>query len=560
MLFTRHLTWSVVLGTVVAQCGGDWTTQQWDRIIVGAGPAGIIVADRMSAAGFSTLLIEGGGPSYGVTGGDLDSRRPAWLSGTNLTRVDVPGLYKSIYADGNGLTCGPEVNAYGGCTIGGSSAINAGLFFEPPASDWDLYFPEGWKSADMHAAIERLYSRQPSTNLTSADGIRYLQTGYDAARKWLVDGLQFKDVDINGQADDKVSVFGYPIFDYNNGQRGGPVTTYLQTALARPNFHLQSGTRVVRVERLLDHATGVIVLLNNTETVIQLTPNGRVILSGGAIQSPGLLMHSGIGDSSVLSNLQAAGKLSVNLPSSDWVNSTSIGSGLFDNPNTFIELQGDGIQAYSYVYDNPPAVDSQPYLQNRSGPYTFASETSVFWDTTTHDDGSVAAFQGTIDSSGFSDFTNANTITLNVYGTSGLKSTGSVVLDANFVPGPDGNVYFSNPQDSLDIAGFIYKIFAALPSSGLTPLNIPQTASLQDIQTYITTPSAYARGEVNHWSSSCRIGACVDVNTTVLGMSNLHVVDGSIVAPLTVNPQFGIMAAAEKAAELILKLDGISLV
>lgn len=37
--------------------------------------------------------------------------------------------------------CGAEVNAYGGCTIGGSSAINAGLFFEPPASDWDLYFP-----------------------------------------------------------------------------------------------------------------------------------------------------------------------------------------------------------------------------------------------------------------------------------------------------------------------------------------------------------------------------------------------------------------------------------
>lgn len=33
------------------------------------------------------------------------------------------------------------MNAYGGCTIGGSSAINAGLFFEPPASDWDLYFP-----------------------------------------------------------------------------------------------------------------------------------------------------------------------------------------------------------------------------------------------------------------------------------------------------------------------------------------------------------------------------------------------------------------------------------
>lgn len=42
----------------------------------------------------------------------------------------------------------------------------------------------------------------------------------------------------------------------------------------------------------------------------------------------------------------------------------------------------------------------------------------------------------------------------------------------------------------------------------------------------------------------------------VVGMRNLHVVDGSIVAPFTVNPQFGIMIAAERASELILGLDG----
>lgn len=56
--------------------------------------------------------------------------------------MDVPGLYKSIFADGGNLTCpASQVKAYAGCTIGGTSAINAGLFFEPPASDWDLYFP-----------------------------------------------------------------------------------------------------------------------------------------------------------------------------------------------------------------------------------------------------------------------------------------------------------------------------------------------------------------------------------------------------------------------------------
>ena len=104
------------------------------------------MADRLSEAGKKTLLLEQGGPSYYITGGRV---RPDWLESTELSRVDVPGLYKSIFTvtDGN-LTCSSDiVNSYQGCAIGGSTAINAGLFFQPPASDWDLYFPQGWKNS-----------------------------------------------------------------------------------------------------------------------------------------------------------------------------------------------------------------------------------------------------------------------------------------------------------------------------------------------------------------------------------------------------------------------------
>lgn len=62
---------------------------EWDAIIVGGGTAGIVVADRLSEAGKKTLLLELGGPSYGITGG---RERPGWLNGTELSRVDVPGL------------------------------------------------------------------------------------------------------------------------------------------------------------------------------------------------------------------------------------------------------------------------------------------------------------------------------------------------------------------------------------------------------------------------------------------------------------------------------------
>ena len=70
----------------------------------------------MSEAGKKTLLLEQGGPSYYITGGRV---RPGWLNGTELSRVDVPGLYKSIFTvpDGN-LTCAPDiVNAYQGESI-----------------------------------------------------------------------------------------------------------------------------------------------------------------------------------------------------------------------------------------------------------------------------------------------------------------------------------------------------------------------------------------------------------------------------------------------------------
>lgn len=72
----------------------DWTKQEWDAIVVGSGPAGIIVADKLSEAGKKTLLLEGGGKSYGITGG---TEKPDWLAGTNMSRVDIPGLCKLLF-------------------------------------------------------------------------------------------------------------------------------------------------------------------------------------------------------------------------------------------------------------------------------------------------------------------------------------------------------------------------------------------------------------------------------------------------------------------------------
>ncbi|KFG80704.1 cellobiose dehydrogenase [Metarhizium anisopliae] len=542
-----------------ASAVANWTLQSWDVIVVGAGTAGIIVADRLSEAGYKTLLLQQGGQSYGITGG---RERPGWLDNTTLSRVDVPGLYSSIFAGGSSLLCGPgQVDAFQACAVGGNSAINAGLYFQPPASDWDDFHPRGWHSADVANATARLLKRQPALTSYSQDDKYYLQSGYEAVKKWIVEDGGYQDVSLLEQVNDKKRVFGRPVYNYIDGQRGGPTRTYLQTALRRNHFHLQTGVQVEHINHVKGVASSVEVALDSGEKkAIQLTKRGRVVLSAGAMLSPRILMLSGIGPQDALEKLAAKSATPYN--ASSWMVRPDVGRGLFDNPNTFIVLSSPDVKSYVYKYDDPVPADRDLYLESRSGPYSFASQTSVFWTYIEHN-GTRSGVQGTVSSSGYRDFVGNNTITLNIYGTSGLLSSGHVELadDGSFAAKPSAGVYYGHPRDADAVAEFIHSLFQHLPPStptspakeGLTPLNLARNSTLQEIRRYITDPnSPYAVGSVQHWSSSCRIGKCVDVDTKVIGTQNIHVVDASILAPLTVNPQFGVMVAAEKGSERII--------
>lgn len=116
-----------------------------------------------------------------------------------------------------------------------------------------------------------------------------------------------------------------------------------------------------------------------------------------------------------------------------------------------------------------------------------------------HTDGSVASVQGGLGAAGYQAYTSSNTLTMNIYKTSGLKSSGKVVLaGSDYLPGPSGDIYYSNLQDAQDIATFIHRLFNALPGTGLTPLNLSLSSMVAQIVQYITSYTPYTRGQVNH--------------------------------------------------------------
>lgn len=158
-------------------------------------------------ANLSVLLLEAGGPSYSCVGG---TAHPGWLNGANISRVDCPGLNNSIFDASEpstaSLLCNGVINALGDCTVGGSSVINAGLYFVPPDSDWDSWGIESRSSGNIIQSTAALKASCGSgESITSTDGQYYLQTSYNAMSKWL-EAAGYTEVDVNGQQNSKSKV------------------------------------------------------------------------------------------------------------------------------------------------------------------------------------------------------------------------------------------------------------------------------------------------------------------------------------------------------------------
>jgi cellobiose dehydrogenase (acceptor) len=250
----------------------------------------MVLADRLSETGAKTLLIEKGPPSIGLWGGDM---KPDWLNGTELTRFDVPGLCNQIWVDSAGIAC-PDNDQMAGCLVGGGTAVNSGLWWKPYSKDFDENFPEGWKYSDVSGNVDKVFNRIPGTITPSTDSKLYLQEGPSVIMNGLT-ASGWEMTSFNDAPEAKYRSVGYSPYMFSNGQRNGPMATYLVNANERNNFDMWINTTVRRVVRDQGTVTGVELepfLDGGYEGTLNLTTGGKVILSAGAFGTPKILFRS----------------------------------------------------------------------------------------------------------------------------------------------------------------------------------------------------------------------------------------------------------------------------
>lgn len=523
--------------TTPAKCtGSPAPSGSWDYIVVGGGAGGIPVADKLSEAGKKVLLIEKGPPSLGRFGGTMG---PAWLKGTGLTRFDVPGLCNQIWIDSAGVAC-TDTDQMAGCVLGGGAAVNAALWWKPNAVDWDYSFPNGWKASDMAAAVGRTFQRIVGTDTPSSDGKLYKQEGYDVLSGALgADG--WTNVKANDKPNEKHRTYSKTPYMYANGQRQGPLGTYLVTASARSNFKLWTNTAVRRVIRTGGKATGVELeggpggYCGN----VTLNAGGRVILSAGTFGSAKLLFRSGIGPKdqlNIVKNSVQDGKTF--LPEAQWIN-LPVGQNLNDHVNTDLVIKHKNVSFYNFydAWTDPIKADKDAYLNKRAGILTQSAPNigPVAWEVIKGTDGIDRQFQWTarVEGPGANDTTS---MTISNYLGRGSTSRGVASINGGLTMEVTTHPYLRNKADTDAVIASLKSMVKAIQRNPQIEMQVPPAGTT--IEAYVAgLPTVASVRRANHWIGTAKIGSdsglsggtsVVDLNTKVYGTDNIFVVDASI--------------------------------
>ena len=267
-----------------------------DVVIVGAGSAGCVLAARLTEdPAVQVTLLEAGPPDTSVlihcpAGLGVMARSPTARHAFNwaFQTVPQPGL--------NGRR-GYQPR---GKVLGGSSSINAMIYTRGVPEDYDAWAAEGnpgWGWADVLPVFKAAEHNERGSDAFHGTGgplnVMDLCDPNPFSHAFVEAGVQAGHVhnrDFNGATQEGVGLYQVT---HKGGERFSAAKAYLAPNRARPNLHVVTGAQVTRV--LVEHgrAVGVAYVQGGREHTVRAAR--EVILSAGALQSPQLLMLSGIG-------------------------------------------------------------------------------------------------------------------------------------------------------------------------------------------------------------------------------------------------------------------------
>ena len=501
-----------------------------DYVIVGAGSGGCAMAFRLAEAGKSVIVIEAGGSDAGPF-----INMPAALSyPMNMRRYDW------------GYRTEPEPNLADrrlacprGKVIGGSSSINGMIYVRGHAHDFDHWAElgaDGWTYADVLPYYKRMEDwhdggRGGDPSWRGQGGPLHVTRGPGTNRltkAWIKAGVQAgypHTPDYNGEQQEGVGPFDATIW---NGNRWSAASAYLRPAQATGNCQVINGV------------ASKVILKGKRATGVELT-DGRVIaatceviLAASAINSPKLLMLSGIGPAAHLSDL------GIDVA----VDRTGVGQNLQDHLELYVQMSAKGRHSlYKYWHLIAKAAVGARWMFTKSGigasnqfeacGFVRSRAGITYPDIQFHFLPLAVRYDGKGASEGFQAHV----------GPMRSKSRGSVTLTSKD-PTADPRIFFnymSHPEDWDDFRSCIRLTREIFAQDAFAPYRgvelIPGANALTDAELDQTirqhAESAY------HPCGTCKMGraddptAVVDPAGRVIGVQALRVADSSIFPRIT---------------------------